>query len=113
MPRLSTTEIGKRLGEWCEDTGTTQEALAAQAGLSQPLVSKAIRGDSVSQKSLLRLCEIAGINPNKIELDSSPLLVTVLGEIWDGSEEHADAIAALLLAAKKLARIAPRESRKE
>lgn len=76
-------------------------AIAAASGLGQSQVYRNLFGRPKKvSKTLRALCEYANVNAYEGAADpsESPILMSALGNIWDGSEGHARRLAKLLFA---------------
>lgn len=90
----------------------TQAVLAERAGVSQAAVSRLLeRPPNSNGRAFKRLCVYAHSKHNERRpmLSSSregAALVAALEEVWNGTPEHAQALAAMIRAAGVAARIA-------
>jgi transcriptional regulator with XRE-family HTH domain len=83
--------------------GMTQAELAEKARVSQPTVSRAKRRvPRRNSESYSRLCSYIREVSREISLPRT--VCDALAEIWDGSPEHAEALAGLIRAAGGLGR---------
>jgi transcriptional regulator with XRE-family HTH domain len=83
-----------------EKEGISQEELAHRAGVSQPTISRAIRGTGKrSGRARARL--LAHLRRSGDLPKADPIFSAVM-EIWDGSDAHAAALARLLRASQDL-----------
>lgn len=78
----------------------SQTTLASRAGVSQPTVSRAARGEPMrpgrARDRLLAYLQEQGT------ISGFDVAAAVLREIWDGSDAHAEALAQLLRASQAL-----------
>jgi len=51
----------KSLADYIDQSGETQEALAARAGVSQPTISRAKSGGAVSLRTAKKLAALTGV----------------------------------------------------
>ena len=86
--------------------GLTQNDLASGTGLSQSQVSRLLDGKSYrSSKGFDRLCKYVqsyapSISQRRILKQAD--LMSALGELWDGTPAHAEALATVLRSLKAL-----------
>jgi hypothetical protein len=81
-------------------SGMTQETLAGQASVSQATVSRAVRGQAIrSGQAKTRL--FIFIHQAIGQLGPVPAVDALL-EIWDGTTQHAEALAGLISASSEL-----------
>jgi predicted XRE-type DNA-binding protein len=102
LPDLHRKHLLLALNTWFEGTGMTQIELGEAVGAGNSLVSKALRGEAGGHATLVRLCNFAGLDMQRKDPHWSPILGPVFDDLWDGSEEGARDIAALLLAASRI-----------
>jgi len=57
MPKMKP----RSLAEWLKTSGLTQAELAAQVGVTQPAISKMLRGQGPSTRVALRLARVTGL----------------------------------------------------
>ena len=94
-------EIIRRLNGWLERSGISGRRLARDIGFTQATVSRALRGQLDRDSGAFRaISRKAGLSMHICITGFPEPLVDALAELWDGSEEHASAIAGLLKAAK-------------
>lgn len=94
-------ELAEGIRQLMRRDGLRQQDVADQAGVSQSTVSRAVRGRRQRvTKEYVRLCSYIqdqGFGP------SAPTKAHVaLDETWDGSDQHAEALAVLIKASKEL-----------
>jgi predicted transcriptional regulator len=107
----SPADIAGDLSQWMANEGRTQNDVAATVGVTQPQLSRILSGHFSPARSttVRRLCELAGVpmeEPRPVA-DAKQHLYQVLNQVWDGSDDDAERIAALLRAAHRLRQ--PRE----
>lgn len=74
----------------------TQVTLALEAGVSQATVCRALRGDIGRHSSArAKLFKYAGIDQPKV-LSAEKAILDAFRDVWDGSSEHAWAIARII-----------------
>lgn len=82
-------------------SGLTQSSLAEKANVSQPTVSRARRRVPLRRsKEYERLCSYIQMRRKAAALPEPAR--NALVEIWDGSPEHAEALATLIRASQDL-----------
>jgi transcriptional regulator with XRE-family HTH domain len=90
------------LKELIEAEHLSQAELAKRAGVSQATVSRALRHApkkrSAAQASLVRFIQ----ERRTVSIDAATPLTDAIRETWDGSHEHAEALAKLILATREL-----------
>lgn len=93
-------------------SGLTQPRLAREAGVSQPAISRLMANCPKRQGAAFRkLCRYAE-SQRAYAQATLPLpvddaaLVSAIREVWNGTPEHAQALAAMIRAAGAAARIA-------
>ena len=84
--------------------GRLQSEIARDVGIHQSQVSRIMSGQfkRVSARSIMRLCEFAGINTT-LEQPLSERLQSALSGLWDGTASQEEALIGLLRAADALA----------
>ncbi len=98
-------DVPAELESLLKHKGITQSELAERAGVSQPTVSRARRRvPGRNSRSYRQLCSYIRKELNEISLPNPACDAVV--EIWDGSPEHAEALATLIRAAGNLSRAA-------
>ncbi len=94
------SDISRMISCYMRATGESQAAIARKAGVSQSAVSRALHGEAERNgKAKAKLFifmrqALAGLAPQPA--------VVALSQVWDGSEEHALALAALIAASGEL-----------
>lgn len=94
-----------------ESSGQTQEAIAEGAGVSQPSVSRVLeRCPRRHGGAFKKLCIYAdSLTQTRRQEGWMPIedevLASAIHEVWNGTPEHAAAIAAMIRAAGALARL--------
>lgn len=91
----------------------SQEELSVGAGVSQSAVSRILRGcPRRNGRAFSRLCKYASMRAAKPSLKMSPdgerLITSALEEVWNGTAEHARAIAAIIRVAGAVGRASRR-----
>ncbi|MDP3888200.1 hypothetical protein [Hydrogenophaga sp.] len=93
-------------------SGLTQPAIAQAAGVSQPAVSRLMAKCPKRQGSAFKKLCIYADSQHAYAQATLPLpvenaaLVSAIREVWNGTPEHAQALAAMIRAAGVAARIA-------
>lgn len=93
---------------------TSQTELAIAAGVSQPAVSRILRRcPQRSGRSFNRLCNYASMRAtapgsSKMSPEVAGLISGALDEVWNGTPEHARAIAAIIRIAGAVGRASRR-----
>jgi transcriptional regulator with XRE-family HTH domain len=92
-------ELQDVIAEYLQREGISQKQLADRAGVNQSTVSRALQRASLRRTAAhARLCaymrEHAAVPPDP--------LMDAVRETWDGSPEHAAALAKLVLASREL-----------
>lgn len=95
-------DIARDLVDWMRREGVRQEALAIDLGRTQPSISRILSGRFDPQRSEIarELCahaKVSALEPER-EQAAEALLQRLLNELWDGTAEDAQRIAALLRA---------------
>jgi len=94
------SDISRMIGSYMRATGEGQAAIAKKAGVSQPAVSRALNG-APGRNGQSRTKLFIFMQQALTDLAPPPAIVA-LREVWDGSEEHALALAALIAASGEL-----------
>lgn len=96
-------DLSRRLQSIMVERGLNQQAAAEYLGVSQPTISRIIKGEIKIRGPAVRRVEQAlkKAVANKNEYSegvsgSAERLVEAVYAVWDGSEEHADALEKLL-----------------
>lgn len=101
---------------WIEQEDLRQGELAKLAGVSQAAVSRVLAGKPAREgRAFKKLCNYAierqTESPNR-PLNTSPIvdhtLASAIWEVWNGTPEHARAIAAVIRAAGAVATVGSR-----
>lgn len=91
-----------RLREVLGARGTSQMSIAKGSGVSQATISRVLeRCPKRNSKAFTKLCKYALPEPSSMDSAdpaTSPLLMDALRETWDGTPEHAKALADILRA---------------
>lgn len=99
-------EIARRLQVWMDKVNITQSQLAERTGLSQPWVSRIVRGDFKRVTEPVHiLCKYAGIDIKKTQKPDPEGVKEIMDgvyEVWDGSIKGAREIKNLLITISKI-----------
>ena len=99
-------QLSQKLGDFISTSGLSQEELATKAGVSQSTVSRALRRfPKKHSQAVVKLCSYAGIelkNDVSSTATGTKQVLKAFGEIWDGSDAHAAAIARIIEASRGL-----------
>lgn len=96
-------------------TGITQMRLSVALGVSQSQISRVLSGKSSKRSKLLhRICRYAlesaeTVTPEAVRRNDE--LIESLAQIWDGTQEHAHALASVIRSLGALSRPSPRTRR--
>lgn len=92
-------ELRDAIAEHLQREGISQKQLAERAGVNQSTVSRALQRTSLRRTAAhARLCTYM-----REHTTASPdPLMDAVRETWDGSQEHAAALAKLVLASREL-----------
>lgn len=93
--------IARALASYFALQGLTQNAVAEASGLHQSQVCRILSGKfKRCSKNVLKLCKFAKINISQARANpqENPKLMEALSFAWDGTEDHAEAIARVLMA---------------
>jgi len=93
------SSVATALSEWWEHSSDTQESISEITGVDQSQVSRILSGDFVRITPKVKaVCKYAKITLIKEYADptKSPILIEALKTTWDGSEQHAKAIAKVI-----------------
>jgi len=100
----SRREIVSLLQSFMLERGFNSNSLAQEVKIPQPTVYRALNPDSGRvNKTHIKLCVYAEINPyseREVIPEENRVLMSVLREVWDGTERHARALARLLRSAR-------------
>lgn len=89
----------------------SQEEIEALTGVDQSQISRVFRGEFRKlTENVMILCKYAGVEPLNVSQDKvfvsdeqgRERILKVFDTVWDGSKDHADAIAHLILATRRL-----------
>lgn len=107
--KISPFEVSKRLSAVFDGRGELQKSIAKEVGVNQSQVSRILNGKfkNAESKNVIKICKYANISLKKDhEIPPDPskntVLMAAIGQIWDGSDKHAEAIAEVLRALKKI-----------
>lgn len=102
----SRREIVSLLQNFMQERGYNANSLAHAVKIPQPTVYRALVPDRGRvNKTHLALCVYASINPyveREVYPERNRVLMSVLREVWDGTERHARALARLLRSARDI-----------
>ena len=91
---------GRRLAVRAKSLGLTQVAISEALLIEQSQVSRVfsgkIRRSTPVFEKICKYVENAGSNPTPQDIAENHDLVQALREVWDGSSEHARALAAVI-----------------
>jgi len=97
--------------------GITQQELSNELCVSQSQISRVLGGKSGGRSKLLQqICSYASKAETAVTADqvrTNDELIGALTDIWDGSPEHAHALATVIRALGVLSRPAPRTRRRQ
>lgn len=94
-------DIQVAIADLLEREGISQKVLAARAGIDQATVSRALkRRPSRRTTAYARLCRY--MQQNAATTTSPDPLLDAVRDTWDGSDEHAAALATLIRASREL-----------
>lgn len=100
----SRREIVSLLQNFMQERGFNSNSLAQEVKIPQPTVYRALNpGSGRVNKTHLKLCVYANIDPyveREVIPEGNRVLMSVLREVWDGTERHARALARLLRSAR-------------
>lgn len=113
MQEITTTispyEVSKRLSSVFDGRGESQKLIAKCTGVDQSQVCRILNGKfkNAESKNVIKICKYANISLRKIheappDPSKNTILMAAIGQIWDGSDKHAEAIAEVLMALKKI-----------
>jgi hypothetical protein len=95
-------ELRDEIAGFLAREGISQKSLADGARVDQATVSRALRREPARRTAAhARLCEYMQQHASGLPADAAPVLDAVR-ETWDGSQEHAAALADLILASREL-----------
>lgn len=108
MKRIKDLEhLRQELRHWFVQKGMrTSVSIAKYAGINQSQIHRNLFGSPQRLNPTLRqLCKITSIDPydNCPDPRTSAPLMEALGAVWDGSEQHARHLAAVIYAVKRAA----------
>ncbi len=96
-------DLGRVITDLLRSEGITQQELANRAGVSQATVSRALARRGVRHgPARTRLFVYMQEHTAKRRSESGDPVGDALAEAWDGSQEHAHALAKLILASREL-----------
>lgn len=100
----SRREVVLLLQNFMRERGLNSNSLARAVNIPQPTVYRALVPDvGRVNKTHMKLCGYADIDPHverKVSPEGNQVLMSVLREVWDGTERHARALARLLRSAR-------------
>lgn len=88
------------VGSYMRATGESQAMIARRAKVSQAAVSRALHG--IPERNGKARAKLFIFMQQALADLAPPAAVVALREVWDGSEEHALALAALIAASGEL-----------
>jgi predicted transcriptional regulator len=94
------SDISRMVASYLRITGDSQEDLALKAGVSQSAVSRAL--DGPAERNGKARGKLFVFMQQALVGHAPPSAVAALNDVWDGSEEHADALASLISASGEL-----------
>ena len=99
---MDRTDIGVAITALLEREGISQKVLAQRAEVDQATVSRALRRRPARHTAAYaRLCNYMQYAAPKLSAIPTPV-VDAVRETWDGSAEHAAALAKLIRASREL-----------
>ncbi|MGZ3857875.1 MAG: helix-turn-helix domain-containing protein [Bacteriovorax sp.] len=100
--------IAKKLKAEFDRRGENQDSIAINTGIDQSQISRILNGKfkKAQGRNVEKICKYANISLKNLEMPPDPsknkVLMTAIEQIWDGSDKHAEAIAEVLRALKKI-----------
>jgi transcriptional regulator with XRE-family HTH domain len=94
------SDISRMIACYMRATGESQAAIAERAGVSQAAVSRALNG--TPERNGKARAKLFIFMQQAVASLAPPPAVVALRDVWDGSEEHALALAALITASGEL-----------
>jgi transcriptional regulator with XRE-family HTH domain len=99
---MNQMELQDAIADLLDREGISQKVLAERAGVDQATVSRALKRRPLRRTAAYaRLCVCMQQPRSATEASADPVLDAVR-ETWDGSQEHAAALAKLVLASREL-----------
>lgn len=95
-----------RAAEICRQRQISQTAIAEAIGASQPQVSRILSGQGLRRSRLLEeVClyverHVGGVTPEMVRENEE--LISALAAVWDGSTQHARALATVIRSLRAL-----------
>ncbi|WP_124543252.1 hypothetical protein [Piscinibacter terrae] len=93
-------EVVERLRAFMLTAGYSEARFAIESGVPQSTLHRALRSPKRLTKTHHKLCKFAGIEIDEMPPDAraQEVLWRAVRDVWDGTPEHAQAIARLLKA---------------
>ncbi len=95
-------DLSKAIANFLDREGISQTALAKRVGVSQPTVSRVVKRLPVRRTSAYQRLFSYMQQYSAVQAVSGNPVMDAVRDTWDGSEEHADALARLILTSREL-----------
>lgn len=109
-------QVAHELASLFKAAGITQTAISIAIGVNQSQVSRVLSGQITRRTKLLdKLCVYAESRlaaTDKPDVRTNLELMAALGEVWDGSDTHAHALAQVIRSLAQLHPIPPHQHHK-